>query len=203
MKLVTSVLAILLIAAGAHAAQPSFQFGETDVLLSGAIPGNRISWVGMVREFDGSVPRLRIVRGLEVVTATGLSLAPGLDPSCSAFAVGGVDQSLTMVQAGDRCGVSEDPIVVTAVPGADRFTVESSVAFGNYLGLENSAWRFSVRDGSELDADGKINDQIVILLSTLESLEDSPAPPETIGVGDTVLVLDSDQNRAAAVEVQP
>jgi hypothetical protein len=206
MKILTSVIALLLIAPGAHAAKnlPTFQFGQTEVMLSGAIPGNRISWVGMVREFDGSVPRMRIVRGLEVAAAgEELSLAAGLDPSCSAWAVGGVDQSLTMVQSGDRCAISEDPIAVTAIPGQDRFVVESSIVFGNYLGLENSAWRFSVRDGSELDADGKINDQIVILLSTLESLKESPAPPETIGEGDTLLLLDSDQMRATAFEVQP
>lgn len=204
MKLLTSVMALLLIAVTAGAAEPSLQFDPSEVMLSGAVPGSRISWVGIVREFDGSVPRLRIVRGLEPAESMGqLTLASGLDTSCSVWAVGGVDQSLTLIHAGDRCAISEDPIAVTAIAGADRIIIESSIVFGNYLGLENSAWRFSVRDGSELDADGKINDQIVILLSTLQSLKNSPAPPETIGVGDTLLLLDSDQMRATAVEVQP
>lgn len=204
MKLLTSLMALLILSAAAYAAdQPSVQFDPSEVVLNGAKPGNKISWVGMVREFNGSVPSLRIVRGLEPAKGKGeLSLAKGFDPSCSVWAIGGIDDPMTIVRSGNRCAMSDEPIQVKAVPGTDRITIHSSIVFGHYLGRKNSAWRFAGRDGSEVDADGAINGQIVISLKAMGKLKGSPKPPESIGVGDTLLLLDSDRMRATAVEVQ-
>ena len=204
MKLFASVL-LLLAAVGAHAAdQPALQFTSDEVVLTGAAPGNKITWVGMVRDFDRTIPRLRIVRGLEPVKGkSDLSLGKGFNPSCSVWAVGGVDEPMTVIRAGNRCSMSTETIRVTATPGADRFTVYSAVVYGHYIARKNSAWRFAIRDGSDLDADGEVNGAIVIALSTMRKLKGSPHPPQTISVGDTVLVLDSVEMRAAAVEVRP
>jgi hypothetical protein len=157
----------------------------------------------MVREYVRSVPQLRIVRGLEPATGRGeLSLGKGFDPSCSVWAVGGIDEPMTVVRSGARCGMSAEPIKVIAQSGADRITVHSSIVFGHYLGRKNSAWRFSLRDGSDLDGDGTVNGEIVIALSAMGKLQGSPHPPASIAVGDTLLLLDSDRMRAAAIEVQ-
>lgn len=204
MKLLTSLLAFLFLSQAAHAVdEPALRFDPDEVVLSGAKPGNKISWVGMVREFHGSVPSLRVVRGMEPAKGKGeLSLAKGFDASCSLWAVGGIDEPMTVVRAGNRCAMSQEPIKVTALSGTDRITVHSSIVFGHYLARKNSAWRFAARDGSDLDLDGKINGQIVLALSAMGKLKGSPHPPAAIGLGDTLLLLDSDQMRATAVEVQ-
>ena len=202
MNRITPLLAVLLFTVGLHADTPTLQFSADGVALTGAKPGNRISWVGMVREFDGTLPVLRIVRGLEPFTgARELSLGNGFDPSCSVWAVGGIDEPMTVVRSGDRCAISDEAIDASAAAGATQFIVRSSIVFGHYIGRKHSAWRFGVRDGSDLDADGQINGEIVIALSTMQKLKGSPHPPDVISAGDTLLLLDSDQMRVSVLEV--
>lgn len=199
--LIALVLFTLPVAARAADA-PELEFTADEVMLTGTTPGRMLSWVGMVREFDRTVPRLRIVRGLGPSKGGGdLSLGKGFDPSCSVWAVGGIDEPMTVVRAGARCSISSEAIRVTALPGASRLTIHSSIAIGHYIARRNSAWRFAVRDGSDLDADGEINGQIVMTLDTMGRLKGGPPPPKAISVGDTLLLLDSDRMRATAVEV--
>lgn len=204
MKLLTSFMALFLVSTAAGAADPpSLRFDSNEVVLNGAAPGNKISWVGMVREFSGPTPQIRIVRGLEPAKGKGeLSLGKGFDPSCSVWAVGGVDEPMTVVRGGELCGVSPEPIKVRVMAGDDRFTVYSSIIFGHYIARKNSAWRFALRDGSDLDADGTVNGEIVITLSAMGKLKGSPHPPASIRAGDTLLLLDSESMRVAAVEVR-
>jgi hypothetical protein len=146
---------------------------------------------------------MRIVRGLELVTGSGeVSLSTGLDSSCSLWVAGSLGSSSTVIRSGDRCGASSATIQIAAVEGADRLVIDSTIAVGQYLAVNGTVWSFSVRDGSELDADGKINDQIVLPLSSMAPVSSETAqPPSAIAFGDSFLVLDPDTMRASTIEV--
>lgn len=196
------VLFALLGTAWPASAEVTLQLSNSNALVSGLPMDRRVSWVGVVREVVDGVSRVRIIRGMERVTGNQLSLVTGLDPSCSVWSVAALTGPTVSVLKGDRCA-SDDDIEFSARPGKHEIVVHATAVYGQYLVADESAFRFALRDGSDLDADGKMNGEIVIPLGSMAPLEEGTEAPQTIFAGDRVILVDPDEMRATASEVEP
>jgi hypothetical protein len=202
MKRLLLILALSIVTISARATEPTLNLGSGGASLTDVQLGRKFSWVGAVRERIDGLFHVRIVSGVDQASGSEISLGTGFDPACSVWSIGAVDESTAIVRLGDRCG-SEETIEFTAIPGRHQIVVKSSVVFGQYIAAGDSAYSFALRDGSELDADGKINDEIAIELGSMIPSEVDTEAPQTIAAGDRVLLVDPEHMRAAAAEVEP
>lgn len=204
MKLYRAVLMLLMIATSlvAAGAPPSVAFTAGDVTLHDVQPGTRVAWMAMLIDRDHYRDRVKVLRGIDVVTpGRSMKVAPAdAKPDHGIWAFADVDGDLTVTAVAPEFVASTRSIDVTAAEGAPSLAMNGARAELLYV-RKGSAWKFSAADGGPMDSDNMANGRIAIALSAMENVQGNRPAPSTIERGDVILLIDFTTRRTATVTV--
>lgn len=181
---------------------PRVDFTLGDVTLNHVKPGTRIAWMAMLIHPANYQERVRILRGVDVVTASEKMriAAPDVKHDHGIWTFAAMDGDLKLTAVAPEFVASTRSIEVDAAEGASSLVMIGARAEVLYV-RRGSAWKFSGADGGTKDSDGIADGRITIALTSLENVHGDRPTPTVIEHGDVILMIDFTRRRTAAITV--
>jgi hypothetical protein len=196
-RILLALLPLVLI--GAAQSGPTLAIESDGVRIRGLAAGQQLVWTGVVRAGTGSLERLRIVRGIGTVDASGdLSIdATIADGARTQWLLSDLDPSAATPTLRVGTNAEADPQEIIINPGTGSVFVEAAAI--DFVYIHNGhAYYFWGADGSSRDT-GPTQDGIIeVVLAEMFKfpLHDSdPPPPAQVAPGDRILVFDLYEER--------
>lgn len=190
-------------------AQLALTFEPQAVVANGVTPNAQVAWLGVVRDATGVSNRAWVTQeiGGPADGQGSASLVPSgpLGPKAVWAAVDLSTGGLALA-APEPSPLREEPLgpgALLAGPGGevDRVLFPHRRAALLLVRPGEGAWSLVVGDGSAADADGAVDNAIVVTLPDLTPLGSSAAPPSALQSGDVLAIVDPESLTVTAAEL--
>jgi hypothetical protein len=191
-RILLALLPLVLIAA--TEAGPTLDIESDGVRIRGLAAGQQLVWTGIVRTSDGSFERVKVVRGIGTVDASGdLSIdATIADGARTEWLLSSLDPGAATPALRVGTNAEADPEEIKITPGTGSVFVEAAAI--DFVYIHNGhAYYFWGADGSSRDT-GPTQDGIVeVVLKDMLKFPlhaGDPPPPQQVSAGDKIQVID-------------
>ncbi len=184
---------------------PAISFDSGGVTATGVTPKGRIVWFSVAREFSRHA--LTIVARQEIVAdedgdgAVRFKLEGEVPEQSYWFAVD-LESGAYAVAAPAGYELRRADLPERALPAElAHFELDRPFVYAVLVRPKVGAWRLRAGDGGEADEDGAPDGTLRARLQALESLGESPPPPEKLAPGDLLLVVDPNEMEILTAEL--